>query len=94
VLGEVSAVVDAARQQWPVDTGRSSSGLDVVRSGEVGVVARNPIEYAERVQIRGTGGRLAWTTLVEEPLVESRPALERALARDLEAALQRAADRR
>lgn len=95
VHDEVSAVVDEARRAWPVATGRSLQGLEVVRRAtglRVTVEVRNDVSYAGDVRLAGHD-EPAWRELVEEPVQLAQRAIEDAVARDLEREIQARLDR-
>src|SRR5687767_8919957 len=71
---EVGAILDHARAEWPVKTGRSRNGLDD-RIGESGAEIQAEIvgsaEYTRVVRPKKLGGGvLAWTEYVEIPMSE------------------------
>ena len=70
---KMEAVRDAAASAWPVKTGRSRAGLEVVssidaNSGRLTVQIRNDVVYAVYVPLSSTyGSSTAWQRLVRDP---------------------------
>lgn len=69
----LEAVRDKAAAEWPVKTGRSRAGLEVVssidvNSGRLTVQIRNDVTYAVYVPLASTfGASTAWQRLVRDP---------------------------
>lgn len=91
----LASILSSARASWPVATGRSRAGLDLVRS--VGPerqshAIRNGVDYADDVKARGTRVP-SWELLVVAPVERSRLDLELALRGSLQRDIQRALDK-
>lgn len=70
---EVASVIRKGRAEWPVDTGKSSRGIEggvLLNGGTILIVVRNRVEYAGRVRPTKLGGNvLAWNQYIRVPLL-------------------------
>lgn len=97
LLSRAAPILSEAQAKWPVETGRSRSGLEPPRvavSGDlVRLTVRNPVEYAENVRVRGARGLRAWVVYVLEP-VRKLGLQAQAIAAEINAAIDAAGRRR
>lgn len=93
---EVAQLADAAAEEWPVRTGKSRAGLEVVTSIDVGrsevkVSIRNDVPYAIYVRPKvWHGAATAWSRLVQGPMGKLQVELVQILGPEILAAIRRA----
>lgn len=63
---EAEAAVRRIQAQWPVDTGASRAGFQVLKSGPLDVSIVNPVSYSGYVHRKGDPTRLANTLVPRE----------------------------
>jgi hypothetical protein len=89
--GHAARILDEARKDWPVKSGRSRDGLATVTlfgADVVQVSIVNPVPYVIYIRGNNQGGRHTWNTLIRNPTRKA----ERGIAEDIERQLAEAID--
>lgn len=99
MVADSAEILDFAVDEWPVKTGRSRAGLELVQELDLGrssfaVRARNDVDYAIFVKpAKWHGATTAWQRLVRGPMTSLHKELTETLGPVIVAALRSGARR-